>query len=94
MSGISGYKVLVFSSPKCGPCMQLKPNMQRLQEKYGFDMEVIELSDETRPQFDQKGVRTTPTCIGLDTEGNEVGKFVGAQALPILEHHLIKWRVI
>lgn len=88
------YEVLLFTSPTCGPCKQLKPNMIKLQDQYRFRMRIIELSEETKPEFEARNVRAAPTCIAVDQNGNQLGIFVGAQALPILEKRLQDWGVI
>lgn len=87
-------KLLVFTSPSCAPCRQLKPNLQKLQEEHGFEATYYELSDDTRAVFSVHGVRQVPFVIGVDEAGGRKGAFFGAQAAPILEKHLRDWGVI
>lgn len=87
-------QVIVFSAPNCGPCKQLRPVLQSLQEKHKFPMTVHELSDETMPIFAQHAVRMSPTVIALNDDGSRAGIFVGAQSINIVENHLRKWGVI
>jgi len=92
---MKNLQILLFTSPTCGPCKQLKPNMVKLQSQHQFKMRLVELGDDTRSQFEGYGVRQVPFVICEDVEsGERVGQFFGAQALPILEDKLKKWGVI
>jgi len=94
MAANPNIEVILFTSPTCGPCKQLKPNMVKLQAQHQFKLRVIEYSEQTKGEFDANAIRVAPTCIGVNEHGERLGIFVGAQALPILENHLRKWGVI
>lgn len=87
-------KLLVFTSPTCGPCRVLKPALAKIQAAHGFEMEIIELSPVTRVEFDARSVRGAPTVICLNDDGSEVGRFVGSMAPNDLEAQLQVWNVI
>lgn len=88
-------EILLFTSPTCAPCRQLKPNLEALQARHKFKMRLFELSAVNRADFEAYDVRQVPFVICRDPEtGEQFGKFFGAQALPILENHLKQWGVI
>lgn len=74
---MSNKKVVIFTSPTCGPCKRLKPELAEQAEKRGFEFEIVELSDETRPKFVEKGIRNVPVTM-LYEDGEEVDRKVGS----------------
>lgn len=87
-------EILIFTSPTCIPCRQLKPTMMRLQEMHSFQLRVIEASAETQAEFERYNVRTVPTVIALNAAGEKAAMFVGAQGEAMCENYLRKWGVI
>jgi len=87
-------KVVIFTSPTCIPCRQLKPTLMRLQEMHGFELRVVEASAETQAEFERYGIRTVPTVICLNKDGEKTNAFVGAQGEAMCENYLRKWEVI
>lgn len=87
-------KVILFTAQNCIPCKQLKPTMEKLQERYGFTLELVEASQETQALFEQHGVRAAPTVIAVNDQNERVGIFAGAQGIHICEARLRDWGVI
>lgn len=85
------YKVIIFTSPTCGPCKRLKPELKLQAEKRGFELEIVELSDVTRPRFNEHGVRNVPVTMLVDEDGAESSRITGQPTPTALEKQLIEW---
>lgn len=83
-------KIVVFTSPTCGPCKKLKPELIAQSEKRGFELEIVELSEETRPRFSQFGIRAVPVTVLADQDGNELARIPG-QAVATVSRDLDEW---
>tara|TARA_Y100000356_G_C11147976_1_gene229051 strand:+ start:347 stop:601 length:255 start_codon:yes stop_codon:yes gene_type:complete len=67
--------ILYFSAPWCGPCKMMSPTMDELQ-KQGMNIKKINIDYDVT--FTQKyNVKSVPTCILTDLDGNEVKRKVG-----------------
>lgn len=83
-------KVVVFTSPTCGPCKRLKPELIAQAELRGFELEIVELSVDTRPRFDEYGIRAVPVTM-LVEDGAEVERVPGQLSAASVEAKLIGW---
>ena len=69
--------LLVFSSPHCGPCQQLKPTLHQLEQE-GYPLRHIDVTRE-RQLAQQFRVDRVPTLIML-ADGREVDRQQGARS--------------
>ena len=63
--------ILYFTSPGCVPCKTIqRPALQRLQERLGDRLQVIEIDAQERPDLaSQWGVLSVPTTFIIDERG-------------------------
>jgi thioredoxin-like negative regulator of GroEL len=85
--------VVLFTSPTCGPCKQMKPILQALSERLGFHLSVLSLDcDGVMQQAYSHGVRVAPTFLVLDA-GQVVYRHAGAtgeeRLKKILDEHKV-----
>lgn len=83
-------KVVVFTSPTCGPCKRLKPELKAQSELRGFELEIVELNEATRPRFEEHGIRAVPVTM-LVEDGQEVERVPGQLSAATVEAKLIGW---
>ncbi|OGO36610.1 MAG: hypothetical protein A2W35_16450 [Chloroflexi bacterium RBG_16_57_11] len=64
--------LLYFTTPTCAPCKTVqRPAIQRLQERIGERMEVVEVDASSQPELaSQWGVLSVPTTFIIDAQGN------------------------
>jgi thiol-disulfide isomerase/thioredoxin len=64
--------LLYFTTPTCAPCKTMqRPAIQRLQERIGERMEVVEVDASIQPDLaNQWGVLSVPTTFIIDAQGN------------------------
>lgn len=84
-------KVVVFTSPTCGPCKRLKPELAAQAELRGFELEIVELADDNRPRFERHGIRAVPVTMLVDESGEELSRFAGQLSTASVEAKLIEW---
>lgn len=84
-------KVLVFSSPSCGPCRTYKEELKKLENNKKFGetceidiMDVNENADLARSY----GVQNIPTTIILDITGNKLDFIVGSMTATKLQRSI------
>lgn len=63
-------KILKFSLPTCKPCIVLSEQMKEL-DLSNFEIQEINLEDNKDLQY-KYGIRSVPTLIVLDEQGNEI----------------------
>lgn len=70
-------KYLQFSAAWCGPCKMLSPIMEQVKAQ-GIPVEKIDV--DANPDMATKfGIRSVPTVILIDNNGNEVKRSNGVQ---------------
>jgi thiol-disulfide isomerase/thioredoxin len=70
-------KYLQFSAAWCGPCKMLTPIMEQVKAK-GIPVEKIDVY--ANPDMSAKfGIRSVPTVILVDNNGNEIKRSNGVQ---------------
>jgi thioredoxin 1 len=74
-------KLLVFSASWCGPCKAFKPTLLELEQDRLVYIDIDEMP-EIREDYE---VRSVPTIILVDEDGNELERFIGAQPLSKLQ---------
>ena len=64
--------LLYFTTPTCAPCKTVqRPAIQRLQERIGEHLEVVEVDASSQPEIaSQWGVLSVPTTFIIDAQGN------------------------
>jgi thioredoxin 1 len=70
-------KALKFSASWCGPCKMLTKNL----ESKGIKLAEYDIDDHTDLAA-KYGVRSVPTIVFTDNEGNKLEAFVGAALTP------------
>ena len=74
-------KLIYFSAPWCGPCKLLGPTM----DKSGLPFQKINIDDELE-LASKYGVRSVPTLLIADSNGNEVKRLVGNHDLVTIKN--------
>lgn len=77
-------KLLVFSASWCGPCQGFKPTLLELEQDRLVYVDIDE-KPEIRADYE---VRSVPTVILVDVDGEEIERLVGAQSLSRLQELL------
>ena len=68
-------EIVAVCAKWCGPCQQMQPVLDGLESE-GVKVRRVDF-DRERGWAQQHGVKLLPTFIGLDAQGNEVGRLVG-----------------
>jgi len=72
-------KVMMFTSPSCGPCNAIKPSIAELQSDYSqFEWVNIDTTKDPHATAFKMGVRLVPTMVVLNADGKEFGKHEGS----------------
>ena len=74
-------KLIYFSAPWCGPCKLLGPTM----DKSGLSFQKINIDDDLE-LASKYGVRSVPTLLIADSNGNEVKRLVGNHDLVTIKN--------
>jgi glutaredoxin len=69
-------KAIKFSSPTCMPCKALSTTLKNA----GINIEEQEITKETSSRY---GIRSVPTIVILDSEGNRMDSYIGANLTPM-----------
>ena len=66
-------KLLKFSLPTCKPCIVLSKQMEDL-DLSNYEVQEINLheNDETKALGEKYGIKSVPTIVAVDEEGNEI----------------------
>ena len=70
-------KLLYFSAAWCGPCKSFGPIMDQVAQS-GVPVQKVNI-DANNELTAQYGIRSVPTVIKVDSNGNKVDMFVGAR---------------
>ena len=70
-------KILYFSAAWCGPCRALGPVVQQLQNE-GLNIQKVDV-DHDQTLSAQYSVKSIPTLIKIDQNGNVIGRLIGNQ---------------
>lgn len=74
-------KLLYFEGSHCPACKALKPIVEKEAPEKGVDVKFIDCdSDEGIDMTEKFGVRSLPTLVVVDEDGNEVKRAVGNTA--------------
>lgn len=83
-------EVIVFSSPTCAPCKQIKPELEFQAGHRGFPLRFVEMKFENQAEFAKYEVRSVPTVVCHDGE-QEIGRFIGGMTTTAIEAKLAEW---
>ncbi|KAM0673461.1 hypothetical protein GVAV_003154 [Gurleya vavrai] len=79
--------VLKFSSHNCPPCKELNKTIKNYNTEN--EIKIIEILVDDVPELGKKfDVHATPTCLVIDSQGNEIARKVGYMKLPTFENFL------
>ena len=70
-------KLLYFSAPWCGPCKMFGPTMDKLAAE-GLNIQKVNIDTENELTA-KYGIRSVPTVIKVDGNGNKLDMFVGVR---------------
>lgn len=74
-------KLLFFTASYCSACKAIKPIVQKEAPEKGYELKFMDMDTEEGVDMVEKfGVRSLPTLIVVDENGNEVKKAVGNTA--------------
>ena len=71
-------KLVYISSTWCGPCKTFSPIMSKIASS-GIPVEKVD-ADSNSDVLTKYGVRSIPTVIKVDNNGNMLDKFVGVKS--------------
>ena len=71
-------KLIYVSATWCGPCRQFGPIMDKVAVT-GIPVQKMD-ADKDQQSIAKYGVRSVPTVIKVDSNGNEVSRLIGAKS--------------
>lgn len=69
-----------FWAPWCGPCKSFAPILDKVAEKRNLQLVKVNTEDDTENIAKMHKIRSIPTVVVTDDEGNEIGRFVGTKS--------------
>jgi thioredoxin len=72
--------VVDFWAPWCGPCLMLKPVMDKLAEEYKGKVAIVKLNVQDNPEVAGKYDIMSIPAVKMFQKGKEVDGFVGLQS--------------
>jgi len=72
--------VVDFWAPWCGPCLMLKPIMDKLAEEYKGKVAIVKLNVQDNPDTSGKYDIMSIPAVKMFQKGKEVDGFVGLQS--------------
>ena len=92
----SGKPTIVdFGSNRCTPCIQLKPVLKALNDKFRGKVNIVTIDvNQERDLSRQYRIRVTPTLIFFNAKGKETGRRMGFMTQPAIEKEMKKLEII
>lgn len=84
-------RILLFKLSSCGPCKAVSKTLSELSYKY--EEMVIDLDDNADSLADKYKIRSVPTILVLNNEGEELDRFVGFKTKEQLLEDLNKYKI-
>lgn len=84
-------KILLFKLSTCSPCKLLSKLFTQL---HILKEDIVLDEDESEELADKYHVKSVPTVIVLDNEGEELGRFVGPRTKEQLLEELNKYKTL
>jgi len=72
--------VVDFWAPWCGPCLMLKPTMDKLADEYKGKISIVKLNVQDNPDVAGKYDIMSIPAVKMFKDGKEVDGFVGLQS--------------
>jgi thioredoxin 1 len=69
-----------FFTPTCGPCRQMPPLMQQVNQMTGVPVYKVDITQDGMQQANTLGIRSVPTIIAFKN-GREVNRLVGVPSV-------------
>lgn len=70
-------ELLLFSSPVCGPCAQMKPVLDKLAKEHDLPLQIVSFEKGVNEHlFEQFGVRNVPALLRVDFVLQDDGKVI------------------
>jgi thioredoxin 1 len=82
-------RLVLFSSKTCAPCKAMKPELERLQQERGFQLDILVLEDDAKP-FQKYQVRSVPTLALMEGE-EELARIIGGKSRLELISVISRW---
>jgi thiol-disulfide isomerase/thioredoxin len=74
-------KLLFFTASYCSACKALKPIVSEEAPEAGYELKFMDMdTDEGIDMAEKFGVRSLPTLVVVDENGNEIKRAVGNTA--------------
>lgn len=74
-------KLLFFTMCGCSACKAIKPIVEKEAPEKGYELKFMDMDTEEGVDMAEKfGVRSLPTLVVVDENGNEIKKAVGNTA--------------
>lgn len=84
-------KLIKLSAPWCGPCSQLTMTLLDIDvDAFGYELVAVNIDEDPETTAKYK-VRSIPTLIIEDEEGNELARHVGSKSKSELERWLVQF---
>lgn len=80
-----------FTSPTCGPCKQIKPQIERMCNDRKISLELVDVSDNSQKSNYLKnyyGVTSVPHFVLVKEGKGVIGYRQGAGSVPVMEKFL------
>lgn len=92
----SGKPTLVdFGSNRCMPCIQLKPVLKALNDKFRDKVNIVTIDvNQEKDLSRQYRIRVTPTLIFFDSKGKETGRQMGFMNQTAIEKKMKELKMI
>ena len=74
-------KILYFTASWCGPCKALAPRMEKLSNQINYRKIDIDSNQDLSMKY---GIRSVPSLVLVDENGNELNRIVGVQSDEII----------
>jgi thioredoxin-like negative regulator of GroEL len=85
-------KLVIYTSPTCGPCKALKPVLEEVAATNNIALELVDACKETEKDFYDMGIRAVPTVIAF-AHGYEIGRFTGQKTRSEIVKYLANWNL-
>ena len=74
-------KILYFTASWCGPCRALALRMEKLSSQINYQKIDIDSNQDLSMKY---GIRSVPSLVLVDENGNELNRIVGVQSDEII----------